>query len=316
MGKNGFNLLDDVPYIHNTDELEEWLEPRYCIESKLVDYETYDTFLTKMNHLLLGCFPIRECREYPIKYKYNERDKKYYTMEFRHFIVNLILWRPFVELNDLCVLSDEYAIHDYMKEIPDIENYINYKLIETLRDYHIKPTTINFSISDVLYNLRKISLDYSLILGLNFSIPTFTELYQSNPEIKEIMECSFEANMQPHEIEEKVAELQDREINIFKNIPEHPIGVILNAGTGIKLKQLSEFTISESLKPSIDGKTIPEPIENSTLLRGLDRPSYLYLDATGARKSLNHYFLFNYRRLKTPLIAGNSRYVLTTKLRW
>ena len=50
------------------------------------------------------------------------------------------------------------------------------------------------------------------------------------------------------------------------------------------MKQFAEFTISEGLKPSLEGVTIPIPIENSTLLRGLDRPSYLYIDATGARE--------------------------------
>ena len=52
------------------------------------------------------------------------------------------------------------------------------------------------------------------------------------------------------------------------------------------MKQLREFTISEGLKPTLSGETIPKPIENSTILRGLDRPSYLYIDALGARKSL------------------------------
>ena len=47
------------------------------------------------------------------------------------------------------------------------------------------------------------------------------------------------------------------------------------------MKQFTEFTVSEGLKPSLEGITIPLPIENSTLLRGLDRPSYLYIDATG-----------------------------------
>jgi hypothetical protein len=58
------------------------------------------------------------------------------------------------------------------------------------------------------------------------------------------------------------------------------------------LKQFTEFTISEGLKPSLEGVTIPEPIENSTLLRGLDRPSYLYIDATGSRKSLRDTFYY------------------------
>ena len=40
------------------------------------------------------------------------------------------------------------------------------------------------------------------------------------------------------------------------------------------------------LKPDIMGKIIPIGIENSTLIRGLDSPSSLYIDAGAARKSL------------------------------
>ena len=52
------------------------------------------------------------------------------------------------------------------------------------------------------------------------------------------------------------------------------------------MKQFAEFTIADGLKPSIEGVTIAKPIENSTLLRGLDRPSYLYISAVGSRKAL------------------------------
>ena len=51
-------------------------------------------------------------------------------------------------------------------------------------------------------------------------------------------------------------------------------------------KQFGEFTVAQGLKPSLDGVIMPIPIENSTLIRGLDRPSYLYIDASAARKSL------------------------------
>ena len=60
------------------------------------------------------------------------------------------------------------------------------------------------------------------------------------------------------------------------------------------MKQLGEFTIADGLKPSIEGITIAKPIENSTLLRGLDRPSYLYISAVDAC------------RIITTLIAGIS----------
>ena len=280
-----FNLLEDVPYIHNTDELKMWLRPLYVLDSYLCDYDTYNDFMTKTMNILKGCYPIKECREYPIHFKFNAKDKKEYVLEFRHFCINMILWYPFVELSGLNVL-DESFILDCKTQIPRIEDYINYKLITVLRDYHVKSTTINYAISEVLYNLRKISIDFSLILGLNFSACTFFDIYNDNEEIRDIMEVTFPENMQPHEIEQELQELQDRSIDIYTSIPDNPIGVILNVGAGIKTKQFAEFTISEGLKPSLEGVTIPKPIENSTLLRGLDRPSYLYLDATGARKSL------------------------------
>lgn len=280
-----FNLTEDVPYIHNTKELGMWLKPLYVLNNHMNDYDSYNEFMARIMNILKGCYPIRNCREYPIHFKFHAKEKKEHVLEFRHFCINMILWYPFVELNDLNVL-DESFILDCNNEIPNIEEYINYKLITVLRDYHVKSTTINYAISEVLYNLRKISIDFSLILGLNFSACTFFDMYNDHDEIKEIMEVGFADNMQPHEIEQQLQELQDREIDIYKSIPDNPIGVILKAGTGIKTKQFAEFTISEGLKPSLEGVTIPIPIENSTLLKGLDRPSYLYIDATGARKSL------------------------------
>lgn len=280
-----FNLLEQVPYIHNTKELSMWTRPLYVLDNYMVDYDTYNDFMTKLMNILKGCFTIRQCREFPIHFKFYAKEKKEHVLEFRHFCINMILWYPFVELNDLNVL-DESFILDCHSEIPNIEEYINYKLITVLRDYHVKSTTINFAISEVLYNLRKISIDFSLILGLNFSAPTFFDMYNNHEEIREIMEVSFPENTQPHEIEQHLQELQDREIDIYKSIPDNPIGVVLRSGSGIKYKQFAEFTISEGLKPSLEGVTIPKPIENSTMLRGLDRPSYLYIDAMGSRKSL------------------------------
>ena len=278
------NLLEDVPYIHNRKELSMWLRPLYIIDNYMTDYDTYKEFRIKLMNILKGCFPIKQCREYPIRFKFYQKDEEEHVLEFRHFCVNVILWNPFVELYGLKVLNKSFIMD--CKDIPNINDYINYKLITILRDYHVKSTTINYSISYVLYNLRMISVDFSVILGLNFSILTFMDMYNNNEEIRNIMEVQFANNMQPHEIEQELQELQDREIDIYKSIEDNPIGVILRAKTGVKTKQFAEFTISEGLKPSLEGVTIPIPIENSTILKGLDRPSYLYLDASGARKSL------------------------------
>lgn len=291
------NLLEEVPYIHNTKELSMWIRPLYVMNSYMDSYDTYNDFMKKMMNILKGCYTIKACREFPIHFKFNSKEKNEHVLEFRHFCINMIMWYPFVELNELNVLDDSFII-DCNTQIPDIEDYINYKLITVLRDYHVKSTTINFAISEVLYNLRMISIDFSLLLGLNFSATTFFDMYNNREEIRDIMEVKFDDSMQPHEIEQQLQELQDREIAIYKSIPDNPIGVILKAGTGIKTKQFAEFTISEGLKPSLEGVTIPIPIENSTLLRGLDRPSYLFIDATGARKSLlTVYNSYNIRKI-------------------
>lgn len=280
-----FNLSTDVPYIHNSKELALWLRPLYIIENYTCDYDTYKTFMIETMNILKGCFTINKCRTFPVRFKFYNKDKEEHVLEFRHFCVNIILWYPFVELHELDVLDSSFII-DCNKDIPDIEDYLNYKLITVLRDYHVKSTKINNALSEVLYNLRQISIDFSLILGLNFSAPTFFDMYETNDEIREIMEITFPENSQPHEIEQKLHEIEAREIEIYKSDPDNPIGVLLRAKTGVKSKQFTEFTASEGLKPSLEGVTIPIPIENSTLLRGLDRPSYLFLDATGSRKAL------------------------------
>lgn len=281
-----FNLLRDVPYIHNTDELAEFLKPLYIISDYMVDEVTYGMFRDKLLNLVRGSFTIRECREYPIKFKFYKTDKETHELQFRHFYVNVILWAAFVDLNDVEVMNKDMIL-DCFNNIPNINDYINDVIIGVLRDYHIKATKINYNISEVLHKLRKISEDFSIIMNLQFSAPMFIDLYNRIPEMRNMMECTFDSSMQPHEIEQVLNQYENREIELLENDPGNHLGVVLRAGTGIKHKQLREFTISEGLKPTIDGKTITKPIENSTMLRGLDRPSYLYIDATGARKSLD-----------------------------
>lgn len=280
------NLLTDVPEIKNRAQLKQWLKPLYILSEYTVDFDTYRVFQQKMYNILKGCFTIRACREFPIRFKFTKKETETHELQFRHFVVNLMALFPFVELNDLDVLDESYLL-DCMNDIPRLENYINEKLILTLREYHIKGTKINYDMSEVLGNLRSISLDFSVIMGLSFSAPMFIDLYDTIPEMRELMECTFDDGMQPYEIERKLDEYEAREIELLRHLPNNALGVLLRADTGVKHKQLREFTISEGLKPTLDGKTIPIPIENSTLLRGLDRPSYLYIDALGARKSLN-----------------------------
>ena len=279
----------DIPDIKTEQDLEMLIQGCYTLEYYLATEDIYEDFFQKMYAIIKGCIEKKGCREYPIKFKFYSSDTKTYTMQLRHFIVNLILWEPFVTVNEIKFLNERY-IMDGTKIIVepeyDIDYWINTKIIAVLRNYNVKEITINKNISRVCNKLRDISLDFSLIMNLNFSYFTFTEMYQKYPRIKEIMECKFDDSMQPRDIEIMIDNYLKEEIEIYKNDPGNPIGIIFKAGTGIKAKQFGEFTIAQGLKPSLDGVIMPVAIENSTLLRGLDRPSYLYTDASAARKSL------------------------------
>jgi hypothetical protein len=283
--KGTVNILKEVPYINNHEELAQYLKPLYIIENCISDEAEYNILRTKLLNLLRGSFVIRECREYPIKFKFRKSDKKVHELQFRHFYINFILWQPFIELVELDVLNETFIL-DCENDIPYIEDYINYKIIQVLRDYHIKPVTINSSISKVLYNLRNISIDFSTILGLNFTLKTFIDKYNEVPRFRELMECTFDKTMQPHEIEQLLNQYEKEEINIFTSDPNDPIGVILRSGTGIKKKQLVEMTISEGFNPDLNGVTIPIPIQNSTMIGGANKPSYYYIASIASRKSL------------------------------
>ena len=275
-----------VETIENAEKLRGKLRAMYVIEEYTKSASDYIHFQETLYTLLKGCIEHKECRELPVKFKFYLKDKEIHTLQFRHFIINVMLWYPFVNLHGIRDVLDKSFIMDCFHDIPKITEYINEHIISVLRDYSIKNIIVNRSVSEVLYNLRRISIDFSLIMGLTISSETFLQVYDENTRMREIMETNFPMNMQPADIEDEMNHLMNEEIDIFKGMKNNPIGVILRAGTGLKTKQLFEFTGAMGLKPDLAGVTIPIPISSSTLLRGLDRPSYHYIDALGARKSL------------------------------
>lgn len=237
-------LPTDVVTIPNITELKKYISPLYIIEDYTKTPEDYLIFQEKIYNIIKGCFEHKECREYPVKFKFYLKDREVHTLELRHFIINIFVWYPFVNLHGIHGVLDESFIVDCKEGIPHITDFINEKIIEVLRDYAIKNTTLNRSVSEVLYNLRRISIDFSLIMNLTISSETFLKVFRENARMREIMQTTFPLDMQPADIEGELNKLMNEEINIFKGIEDNPVGVILRAGTGIKHKQLSEFTVN------------------------------------------------------------------------
>lgn len=279
--------IGEVPSISNVNDLKDYIKPLYIIDDYMSSHTDYFIFQEKMYNIMKGCVEHKECREYPIKFKFYKNSTETFTLEFRHFIVNMFSWFPYTELHGLNVLNKHHILDCVncitSKKFPE---FINKVIIPTLRDYNIKNTIINYDISEMLYNLRRISIDFSLILALPMNAELFIDGYNSNERLREIMTTKFSADKQPSEVEEELNALMNEEINIFKSMKTNPVGVILRSGTGIKFKQLAEFTINGGFKPNLDGNTIPIPINSNTMIGGLNKVSSLYTDGLGARYAL------------------------------
>lgn len=276
--------MEYVPAIRTIKELKRNLAEYYIIDEYMDSYEHYTELQEKIYTLVKGCFEWRRLRSYPVKFKFYYNDMKFHTLELRHFAINLFYWYPFVELHGINhVMNEEFILKT--EDIPHIDDKIN-MVISELRDYCVKNITINYNISQVLYNLRRISGDFSLIMGLNFDMKTIIDMYNNIPEFRDLMETKIDEKMQPIEIEKLLEEKQHDLINLLTSLPDNPLGIILRSGTGIKHKQLVEFLISKGLFPDLSGNTIPLPIKGSTVIGGLQTPADLYIDGNGARKSI------------------------------
>lgn len=277
-----------VEHIKDANEMKQRVRPLYIISDYLVNPDVYEEFQEGIYTLIKGSIEHKECREYPIKFKFYVTDVETHELELRHFVVNLFLWYPLSLLDGIKVI-DKSFIMNCPSEINSkgLPNYINNKIILTLREYNLSRRDINKSVSNVMHNLRRISIDFSIILGLTINAEMFMDLFQNNQRFAEIMLTTFDDNEQPSDIEHKLAELMHEEIDILKSQKNNHVGVILRAGTGIKDKQLSECTINGGLKPDLAGNTIPIVMNSNTMIGGLQKVSTLNIDAKAARKSLD-----------------------------
>lgn len=294
------NLLLEVPKLNTVKDLKNLLRPIYIIEDYMDDYDTYEEFQIKLMNIICGCFASdekirRTCIEYPIQFKFYREDNKSYKIQLRHFLYNVYLWYSFVEVSDIHILDDSFILE--AEEIPHINDFINEKVIKVMRELNVKETTIGFNVSKTNYKLRGISLELSQIMGFHFDEKTFIEMYK-DPVIRELMTIKLPQDAQPVEIEKIIDDAEKKLVKHLKSIPDNPISIILRAGTGIKIKQLVEYLIMMGMKPSLEGEVMPIPIETSSLVGGLNRPSYQYIDASGARKPL----IMNYKEM------GNAGY--------
>lgn len=255
----------------------------YVIDQKMENKQTYKKFINEILDYLKAGFEIKELRECPVHFKFHENGY-IYTVQLRHFLTNLIFWEPLIVLDAVDSINESFLIDPTKLSSGYIKSYIDNKIVIPYRK-KVSNRKLNKIIHDLIYNLSRISTDFSILFGLTMNIETFIDVANKNERFNEIIRTKLDPAMQPSEIESKLHDLMNEEINILMT-EDNALRPMLRSGTGIKAKQLSEFSISGGLKPDISGSTIPIPINSNLVVGGLSSISGYFIDSIGGRKAL------------------------------
>ena len=244
----------------------------------------HDKMETIYDYLKQG-FEIKELRECPVYFKFRQQDTEIHKLQLRHFLTNLMFWEPIVKL-DFEKLDSSCIVDCTKLSSKMIKSFIDNKIILKFNK-KFSNRKLNKVISDMIYNLSRISTDFNVLLAMSMNIESFIDLSNRNEEFNEIIHTKLDENLQPNEIEDILDKLMKKQIKILREDPEgNVLQPILNAGSGIKDKQLSEFAINGGLKPDLDGNTIPIPINSNFVVGGLSNVTNYYIDALAGRKSV------------------------------
>lgn len=278
------DIQTEVPRIKTIEALKEYVSSLYVIEKYATCPKEYKSFIDRIRNIVRGCIDIEECREYPIQFKFYKEEKETHTIELRRFLYNISIWYPFSLLHDLSFMNESYIMNEEMT--PKVNKFVNDKILSILRKDNVKDSDINRYGAEVTALIGSISIDFSLIMGLHYDERTFQTMYK-DPEYRDMMELKIEdTEMQPVEIEELLKDVENRMLDKISKDKDNPFNVLVKVGTGMKSKQLVEFMIMVGMRPTLDNEVVTYPINNSFLINGLNKPSYMYIDALGARKPL------------------------------
>lgn len=266
-------------------EIVKKLENNVIYVSELAeDLKTYQKAVNFYYDLIKKGFEEEAYRKAKVNIKFFKEEGAFiHQMEFRHFITNLMFWEPLVALDRYQDINESHIV-DCSKISSDlIKDYIDEKFILPYRTMfgHRK---LNKTIHDMIYNLSRISTDFNIILGLTMNVETFMDVAKRNPRFNEIIRTTLDENMQPNEIESTLDALMHEQVSILKE-EDNLLKPILLSKTGIKEKQLSEFALNGGLKPDLDGKTMPIPINSNFIVGGLKNSIHYYVDSIGGRKA-------------------------------
>lgn len=278
-----------IDYYNKPEESLESLLEKYnpniylIIDDILSDRRGYELILQQTIDIMKWGFEIEEIRHKPIHFRFHKKDKKIHTLRLNNFISNLVVWYGFMDMERSDVLDESFII-DFSKPntIKMLVSYMDDKMFPYFEgDFYTK----NKICDEIFHNIRAISNAFCLLMGMSTSIYDIYQAEKKCPEISEILFGKINPSLQPIEVEKELERRTDRLIELFTQV-DCDLKPLLLSGKNISKGQFKELYVKIGMKSDINGNTIPLILDTNLLVGGLNKPSYQYIEACSARKSL------------------------------
>lgn len=256
----------------------------FVIERYMVSKKKYIGFIEEMYDIIKKGYEHKEFRTMPISFKFHDEDQETNVLELRHFITNLIIWQAYMRIEVQECMNKSYIYDASNITSKTLYGYFNDKIIIPYRR-QISNKKMNRLMHDIIHDLSRISTDFNIILGITMNMHSIIQTSKENERFNEIIHTKVDESMQPADVEHLLDTLMIEEIEILKKHP-NCMQPILMSGTGIKDKQLREFSINSGFKPDLYGNTVAIPINSNFIVGGLKNIPNYFLDAIGGRKAL------------------------------
>lgn len=253
------------------------------MDEVLQNLENYTVVFQDLLDIMKYGFEIEEIRKQKIHIKFRKTDKKIITMEMRHLLSNLILWKPFIEIDKVDLL-DESFIFDFSDfNVGKLQKYMNEKI---LKNHDGDFASQNAAINDICHSITNISHAFCLLMGLGVSLYDIHQVELRHPEASEIMHGTIDVTKEPDEIERELARRTSTLIDIITHDQVmNDMRPLFASGSGIKPAQFKELMVKIGFKADLSGNTIPIMINSSFLMDGLNKPSSYFINALSGRKA-------------------------------
>ena len=189
----------DPPITPKDTLFKTYFNPKLVLimDEVLHDLNSYTVIFQDLLDIMKYAFEIDEVRHKTIKIKFRKNAKKTTEIEIRHLLSNLVLWKPFIEIDKVDLL-DESFIFDFSDfNIGKLQKYMNNMI---LKNHDGDFASKNSAINDICHSITNISHAFCLLMGLGVSLYDIHQIELRNPKAGEIMHGTIDVTKELDEI--------------------------------------------------------------------------------------------------------------------